>query len=133
LANGNKVYTFTKKTMTQIVLEGLEFYAYHGCFKEEQVIGTWFNIDVVLWGDFQKSAQTDDIHDTVNYLSVYRSIKAEMEQPSKLLEAVAQRILDTILTNYSLVEKVEIKLSKLNPPLGGKIKSVSVVMSKNRA
>ena len=41
--------------MSQIFLEGLEFYAYHGCFSEEQVIGTWFNVDAVLWGDFEKA------------------------------------------------------------------------------
>lgn len=118
--------------MSQIFIEGMEFYAYHGCFKEEQLIGTWFNVEAVLWGDFEKAAQTDNLEATVNYLSVYRSIKAEMEIPTKLLETVVVRILDQILATYHLVEKVEVKLSKLNPPLGGKLKSVSVLMSKSR-
>lgn len=118
--------------MSQIFLEGLEFYAYHGCFKEEQVIGTWFNLDVLLWGDFEKAALADNLEATVNYLSVYRTLKTEMEIPTKLLETVAVRMLDAVLKSYPLVEKVEVKLSKMNPPLGGKLKSVSVMMSKSR-
>ncbi len=118
--------------MSQIFLEGLEFYAYHGCFREEQVIGTWFNVDVVLWGNFEKAALTDNLEDTVNYLSVYQTLKAEMEISTKLLETVVARMLDAVLKAYPLVEKIEIKLSKMNPPLGGKLRCVSVKMSKER-
>lgn len=118
--------------MSRIFLEGLEFYAYHGCFREEQVIGTWFNVDVVLWGNFEKAASTDNLEDTVNYLSVYQTLKAEMEISTKLLETVVVRMLDAVLKAYPLVEKIEIKLSKMNPPLGGKLRCVSVKMSKER-
>lgn len=118
--------------MSQIFLEGLEFYAYHGCFREEQVVGTWFNVDVVLWGNFEQSVKTDDIHDTVNYLLVYRTIKTIMETPAKLLESVVDRMLDAVLEEFPMVDRVQIKLSKLNPPLGGKIRSVSVKTAKNR-
>jgi 7,8-dihydroneopterin aldolase/epimerase/oxygenase len=118
--------------MSQIFLEGLEFYAYHGCFREEQLIGTWFNVDVVLWGDFEKAAISDNLEDTVNYLSVYQTLKTEMEVPTKLLETVVVRMLDAVLSGYPLVDKIEIKLSKMNPPLGGKLRSVSVKMDKNR-
>jgi dihydroneopterin aldolase len=127
-----KVSTFVEKKMDQILLEGLEFYSYHGCFKEEQVIGTWFNIDIILWGDFHKASLSDNIQETVNYLTVYQTIKKEMEQPSKLLETVAQRIIDVILLSYPPITQIEVKLSKLNPPLGGKIKSVGVRISKSR-
>ncbi len=119
--------------MSQIFLEGLEFYAYHGCFSEEQVIGTWFNVDAVLWGDFEKAAINDNLESTVNYLSVYQTLKTEMEVPTKLLETVVVRMLDAVLEKYPLVEKVEIKLSKMNPPLGGKLRSVSVKMDQSRA
>jgi len=118
--------------MSQIFLEGLEFYAYHGCFREEQLIGTWFNVDVVLWGDFEKAAISDNLEDTVNYLSVYQTLKTEMEVPTKLLETVVVRMLDVVINGYPLVDKIEIKLSKMNPPLGGKLRSVSVKMDKNR-
>ncbi len=118
--------------MSQIFLEGLEFYAYHGCFREEQVIGTWFNVDVVMWGDFEKAALTDDLDATVNYLSVYRTLKNEMEIPTKLLETVVVRMIDAVLKSYPMVDKIEVKLSKMNPPLGGKLRSVSVKMEKSR-
>ncbi len=118
--------------MTQILLEGLEFYSYHGCFSEEQIIGTWFTVDLTLEGDFEKSAINDDLHETVNYLQVYRTVKEEMEKPSKLIETVANRIIEAVLQKFVLVENIKVKVSKLNPPLGGKIKNVSVIMQKNR-
>jgi dihydroneopterin aldolase len=55
-----------------------------------------------------------------------------MEVPTKLLETVVVRMLDAVLGKYPLVEKIEIKLSKMNPPLGGKLRSVSVKMDKQR-
>ena len=118
--------------MAKIILEGLEFFSYHGCFSEEQIIGTWFNIDITLKGEFDKSALNDDISLTVNYLSVYQTIKKEMEIPSKLLETVAARIIIAIFREFDIIQNINIKLSKLNPPLGGKIHQVSIVLNKNR-
>ncbi len=118
--------------MAQIELEGLEFFSYHGCFNEEQIIGTWFNIDIQLEGEFERAAINDDLSQTINYLSVYQIIKQEMEKPSKLLETVAKRVMDAVFNNFDLVEQITIKLSKLNPPLGGKIKQVSIILCNKR-
>jgi dihydroneopterin aldolase len=53
-----------------------------------------------------------------------------MELKSHLLEHIAGRILDAIYAELKGIERVTIKVSKMNPPMGGKIGSVSVVMSK---
>ena len=74
----------------------MEFYAYHGCFEEEQKIGTWFNVDLSLEVDTSKAEKSDNIEDTVNYQSVYQVVKEQMMIPSHLLENVARRILDAI-------------------------------------
>ena len=118
--------------MSVIRLENMAFYANHGCFAEEQAIGTRFRVDVALVTDTTKSQQSDNIADTVNYLEVYHMVKREMMIPSHLLEHVADRIANAILNEYPTVESLKVKISKLNPPLGGQIGCASVEIEKNR-
>jgi 7,8-dihydroneopterin aldolase/epimerase/oxygenase len=112
--------------MSVISIEGMEFFAYHGCFKEEQVIGTKFNIDLYLTVNTSKAEESDNLYDTVNYQEVFRLVKKEMEVTSKLLEHVGRRILLRISTVFPQVEKATLKIKKLNPPLGGKMDFVSI-------
>jgi len=112
--------------MSIISIEGMEFFAYHGCFAEEQIIGTKFNIDVFLEVDTKEAELSDELHDTVNYQSVYMLIKEEMKTKSKLLEHVGKRILDQVKHDFPEVKNATIKIRKLNPPLGGKMDFVSV-------
>jgi dihydroneopterin aldolase len=114
--------------MAVISIEGMEFFAYHGCFEEEKIIGTKFRIDVFLTVDTTKAEQTDNLHDTVNYQSVYRLIKDEMDIKSNLLEHVGRRIINKILKAFGQVKSVRLKIRKMNPPLGGKIDFVSLEM-----
>lgn len=112
--------------MSVISIEGMEFFAYHGCFKEEQVIGTKFRCDVFLEVDTTKAEQTDNLHDTVNYQEVFKVIKSEMVTKSHLLEHVGRRIVDRIKSEFPTVRKARLKIRKLNPPLGGKMDFVSL-------
>jgi len=116
--------------MSLIKLEGMEFFSYHGCFKEEQKIGTKFIVDLSIETDVEQAALNDDLHLTINYLTVYQMVKIQMEIKSKLLEHVALRILDNLYQQFPSVKWAEVKVSKLNPPLGGKLKSVSVCLTK---
>lgn len=112
--------------MSIISIEGMEFFAYHGCFKEEQVIGTKFRVDLFLEVDTSMAEQTDHLNDTVNYQSVFQQVKAEMQITSKLLEHVGRRILNRIMAEFPTVQHARLKIRKLNPPLGGKMDFVSL-------
>lgn len=112
--------------MSVISIEGMEFFAYHGCFKEEQVIGTKFSIDLFLDVDTNTAEKSDKLEDTVNYQAVYLLVKQEMESKSNLLEHVGRRILEQIRMEFPEVEKTKLKIRKLNPPLGGKMDFVSL-------
>lgn len=114
------------KTMSTISIEGMEFFAYHGCFKEEQVIGTKFSIDLFMEVDTKKAEQTDQLEDTVNYQAVYLVVKKEMENKSNLLEHVGRRVLESIRLAFPQIESAKLKIRKLNPPLGGKMDFVSL-------
>ncbi len=115
--------------MSTIAIEGMEFYSYHGHFEEESVIGTKFNLDLYIETDTEIAEKSDNLNDTVNYLAVYQVVKKEMENPSYLIEHVARRILDSVMSSFTTIESAEIKFRKMNPPLGGQIESVSVTLS----
>ncbi len=112
--------------MSVISIEGMEFFAYHGCFREEKIIGTKFRVDLFLTVDTTKAEQTDNLKDTVNYQSVYGVVKKEMSTKSNLLEHVGRRILTKIREQFHEVKQARIKIRKLNPPLGGKMDFVSL-------
>lgn len=118
--------------MSRITLNGMRFYAYHGCFAEEQAIGTHFVVDVAYDTDTSRAQVSDDICDTVSYLDVYRMVRREMEQPSHLLEHVGERVCSRLLEEFQAMERVIVRVSKLNPPLGGRVESVTVEITKGR-
>ena len=108
----------------------MEFFAHHGCMKEEQMIGTRFLVDVVLETETLKAEKTDDLSSTINYQTVYELIAGEMRIRSKLLEHVARRILDRICAQFPQILAAEVKICKLNPPVGGKMDKVCVLLRK---
>jgi len=116
-----------------IEIEGMEFYAYHGCFTEEQIVGNKFLVNLRIEADCSKAKTTDNINDAVNYQIAYDVIKNEMEKKSHLLENIANRILESLFNKMSGIKIATVKVSKINPPLGGKIKSVSVTLTKNNS
>lgn len=104
----------------------MRFYAHHGCFQQERAIGTHFTVDIVFNTDTSRAEQSDNIADTVSYLDVYQIVKREMQQPSNLLEHVARRVGEAVLREFPAVSDIKMKVSKMNPPLGGQMHSVSV-------
>ena len=116
--------------MGLIQLEEMEFYAYHGHYREEQVIGNRFLLDLSLESDMEAPGRSDELKDAVNYQEVYRLINREMQKPSHLLEHVATRILDALFAELPGIRHATLKISKMNPPLGGKTRSVSVTLSR---
>lgn len=115
--------------MGKILIEGMEFYSYHGCFTEEQIVGNKFIVDVIIDYNLELAAETDELNETINYQSVFMLVKKEMNINSKLLENVSKRIADSIKENFPKINQLNVKVSKLNPPLGGQIQKVTVEYS----
>jgi dihydroneopterin aldolase len=111
--------------MGLIQIEGMEFFAYHGCFSEEQIIGNKFIVDIDLDLETSKAEVSDNLSETINYQAVYNLTKVEIEKKSYLLEHIAKRITDSIISNFGQIESLKVRISKINPPLGGKIEKVS--------
>jgi 7,8-dihydroneopterin aldolase/epimerase/oxygenase len=116
--------------MGLIQIENMEFYSFHGHFKEERIVGNKFLVDLTIETDMKVPAESDNLKDAVNYQRVYEIVKQQMELKSHLLEHIAGRILDAIYAEMKGIQKVTVKVSKLNPPMGGKIGSVSIILSR---
>lgn len=121
-----------QRKMGLIRIEQMEFYSYHGCFEEERIVGNRFIVDLEMETDMSRACLTDNIGDALNYQTAYDLIKGEMKSKSYLLEHIACRILDALFTNFPQLQKASVKVSKMNPPMGGKIGSVSVEISRKR-
>lgn len=115
-----------------IQLENMEFYAYHGCYEQEQVVGNRFLVDLSLTTNCDKPRKSDNIEDALNYLKVYESVQLEMDVRSNLLEHIAGRILDRLFNEFTQIEKATIKVRKMNPPLGGRLENVSVSLTQDK-
>jgi 7,8-dihydroneopterin aldolase/epimerase/oxygenase len=115
-----------------IKVNNIKVYAYHGCLDEEAKIGSWYRVDVEVKANLKKSSRTDDLSDTVDYVHLNHIVKEEMNVRSKLLEEVAQRILNRFFKEIKLLRKATVAVSKINPPIGGNVEEVVVVLTKKR-
>lgn len=113
-----------------VELENMEFKAYHGCYELEKQVGNRFMVNVAIEAEIGDAPSKDDVHQSINYLTVYELIGAQMKITSNIIENVAERIIDAIYERFPHVEKVTTKVSKIAPPLGGKIEKVSVTLMK---
>lgn len=110
----------------------MEFHAFHGCLEHETKIGNTYLVSLSMNLDTSKAGDTDQLEDTLNYQEVYDVIRREMEIPSKLIEHAGQRLIDAVFADFEQINELKLTLTKLNPPLGAKVESVSIEISKQR-
>ncbi|QRM88686.1 dihydroneopterin aldolase [Lacinutrix sp. WUR7] len=115
-----------------IKVENIRVFANHGCLTEETKIGSDYRVDIKVKADLQKSASTDDLKDTVDYVFLNKVVREEMAIPSHLLESVAKRILRRVLKESRLVSIATVTVSKINPPIGGDVEMVTIEITEKR-
>ena len=120
------------KNMGIIRLNNIRVYAYHGCLVEESKIGSHYRVDLEVKTDLRKSAQTDQLADTVDYVYLNKVVVEEMAQRANLLEHVCQRIVERVMDEMPMVSTIKVSVAKLNPPIGGDVESVAVVLEEYR-
>lgn len=115
-----------------IKVENIRVYANHGCLKEETKIGSDYRVDLKIKADLQKSAQSDALADTVDYVLLNKIVVEEMAIPSALLETVAKRIINRIFAESKLVSVATVAVGKVNPPIGGDVEIVTIEISEKK-
>lgn len=117
--------------MSKIYLEDVKIYAYHGVLPEENLIGTYYILNVELHTDLWNAAESDDLNDTISYADINDIIHDEMKIKSKLLEHVAGRIISKIHGKFSQIGYIKLKITKTAPPMKGEMKGASIELEKS--
>ena len=116
--SNNQLYT--------INLEGMEFHAFHGCYDLEQLSGSHFEVALEITTPLGEVAASDDVTLAVNYLTVYEVVREQMRITQHTIERVAQNIITALCDRFEQIVSVKCTVIKLAPPLGGKVRRVSV-------
>jgi dihydroneopterin aldolase len=114
--------------MVEINLNGAEFFAYHGYYPEEQLLGSRFLVDISVSFVPEANLTADELANTVNYEQLYLIASEEMKQTRKLIETVAQAMLDQIKTRFPFIKHIRVSIKKIAPPLKGKVNHSGVVI-----
>jgi len=115
-----------------IKVENIRVYAYHGCLSEETTIGSDYRVDLSVKASLSRSSISDALVDTVDYVILNKIVVEEMGIPSKLLEAVAKRIMLRVFESCKSVTEATVSVSKINPPIGGDVEKVTIVLTEAR-
>lgn len=107
-----------KLMSSKIYLRNVRFHAFHGVLPQEGIVGNDYLVNLVLDYDFSSAMKTDDIQGTLNYAEVYQKVREEMAVPSKLLEHVAGRIAHRLFSDFPEIQKLQLSITKVNPPMG---------------
>lgn len=107
-----------KLMSSKIYLRNVRFHAFHGVLPQERIVGNDYLVNLVLDYDFSSAMKTDDLQGTLNYAEVYQKVREEMAVPSKLLEHVAGRIVHRLFSDFPEIQKLQLSITKVNPPMG---------------
>ena len=119
--------------MDKILMNDMIFYAYHGVLEEEKKLGQKFIISIELMLELKTAGLSDDVSDTVSYADVYEDVKKIIcGDKFNLIEKLAEEISSVVLTKYSLVREIKIKVLKPEAPVNGIYDSFGVETCRNR-
>ena len=118
--------------MDKIYLKNIKIYAYHGCMEEEKKIGSNYLVNLIVDADLSMSCKSDELKDTVDYVALLDIVKNQMKMRSNLLENVADRVVNKIISKFPTVRKAVVKIAKLNPPINGDTDEVVIRREKKR-
>ena len=118
--------------MDKIFLKNIKIYAYHGCMEEEKKIGSDYLVNLIVHADLSLSCESDELKDTVDYVALLDIVKNQMKMRANLLENVADRVVNKIISKFPSVKKAVVKIAKLNPPINGDTDEVVIRREKKR-
>lgn len=122
------------RCLDKIAIEGLEVFANHGVFPEENKLGQKFVVSITLYTDTRRAGETDDLTSSIHYGEAAHAVDAFMRAHTfKLIEAAAEGIAAMLLDRYPSAYGVRIKLEKPWAPVGLPLQSVSVEIERTRA
>lgn len=119
-------------SLVRLCLHNVELYGYHGVLPQERVLGSKYALDVEVWYDAARAAQTDRVEYAVNYSEVLEVVVGVFETPYHLLEALSEAIICAVMEHFTLVEYIVLRIRKFSVPLGRPVAYVELEQCKQR-
>ncbi|WP_028551939.1 dihydroneopterin aldolase [Paenibacillus sp. UNC451MF] len=120
--------------MDKIVMNGMQFYGYHGVFPEENKLGQRYQVDVEMHLPLDKPGASDHLEDTINYAEAYEIVKNIVEKETfKLIEALAEQVASKLLQTYTSINEITVRVLKPHPPVAIFFEGVAVEIHRKRA
>ena len=117
----------------KVRLCGLEVFAHHGVLEEEREAGQRFLVDVRFQPATAHAADTDDIHDAVDYRDVVALVEEVVGRRTyRLLEAVAAALADAVVERLP-VSWAEVTISKPDVRLALPVERAAVTVERHAA
>jgi dihydroneopterin aldolase len=117
----------------RLLLEGMEFYGYHGDIDAERALGGRYRVDVAVSADLRAAGRSDSLDDTLDYVRVFQLVRDVVENRQfRLLEALAQAIADSLLEHHAPAGSVSVRVAK-QPPVRGVFDRFAVEIQRSRA
>lgn len=117
----------SKNVYDKITIKGLEVFANHGVYPEENKLGQKFVVNAVMYVDTRGAGLSDDLELSVNYGTVCHQITDFLTANTyKLIERAAEELARHILINNPLVREIDVEIEKPGAPIGLPLETVSV-------
>lgn len=119
--------------MDHIRLKDIIVYGYYGASDPERQIGQRLLMDLELGVDLAAAAASDALADTVSYEEIYVAAQQLAGGTRcRLLEHLAQKVIDGLFERFRAVRSVGIGLRKMNLPFPNTCREVEVLMTRER-
>lgn len=110
----------------------MRIFARHGVLPQERVVGGFFIVNLSITTDFSRAIATDELEGTISYADVYEVVKAEMAEPSQLLEHVGGRICSSLFSHFRTATAIHLEIIKENPPMGADSRGAGIALDVSR-
>jgi len=116
--------------MYLIRMKNCAFFARHGVFDEEEMLGQRFYVDAALTVDPGRALEDDSIEGTVDYGIAFQVIEKIITGERRfLIEALALEVAKALTLRFPQITRAEITVRKPNAPVPGVLDHVEVTVA----
>jgi dihydroneopterin aldolase len=119
--------------MDKILFQGMQFYAYHGVFSEENKLGQTYLVDLEVYMDLRPAGESDQLEKTINYGHLYELVQKIVQgETYNLIETIAEKVASQALETFKQMNEIVVRVTKPNPPIPGHYNAVAVEIRRGR-
>ncbi|MCP3659717.1 MAG: dihydroneopterin aldolase [Bacteroidetes bacterium] len=97
--------------MDKLIINEAKYQCFAGTQPEEIISKQEILIYLEIFFDIQKSAETDDISDTIDYRDINKRLKSILQKQHNLIETISEKIAKDFIKKYE-IQEILVRVSK---------------------